>query len=208
MPSIIRAHCADCDSEGRPTPDWKGFSAYVTEKKPASGRLLASEYLAVLTEGGEIICLPHPLEWARLRSLGYSWFKASVTGRLLEVTPVVCDDCGDLSEQKRIVFRLGYSGCLVEFLPAVGVFILLKKFGGYTAFTALLVACGACFGPWLLLRVVLRLHFKKRQSELAVHECKHCHSHKLLTISQATRLVVVCPRCHLRSMHYEYVGKS
>jgi len=208
MGTIYRAYCEKCDRGTTARADWKGFAGCVTSYDGTGGGTLHTGYwLAVLTDGGDIVPLPHPIEDSTLRQLGYKWKEVAHRGRLLGITNVVCLSCGTLNEARRITVSGDY-GCLTGLLGGAVCFLLLKTFTGMAFPLVLLTSYLVLFSPWVVVPLWLRWRYNERQASLALRNCTKCGSTKFVPLSRATKAIHKCPRCGELSMRYSIAGRS
>ena len=202
VPDIYSIHCEKCDSADTAESELE-FGGFTVAVRRQPGHVF-SPYRAVLNRSGEVVPLVHPLEQEILEREGFTWLGASIKGRLLEVKPLVCADCGTLVDRITVDF-CSASGCLVIAILcgvlAVSMTEATWPIGIAVAWVAAIVQA---FGlPKLF--TVLYMH---RVASLTSDTCVNCGCKSLLTAEKATGQRFVCRRCGQRTLVVRLVGSS
>lgn len=215
MPSLFQGVCRRC---GYKTPVLtEGYFAVLVDEPQSEKQHEVAGAVITDGEGGAMavagdprfVVLRHPIESSDLAGTGYTWSDLLWEGRYIEVTNVVCGQCGTVFQHRRLVAP-GQTGCMAALVLglvtglSVGIWqhsILLGLF----ACGRLAVSIGMVTD--LLERLYLRRHFSKRNATLAAERaCPKCHAEDANAVGHGRR--VTCPACSTKAMRFVIVGIS
>jgi hypothetical protein len=151
------------------------------------GKVMAGEFQALLVDR-EIIPLPHPLEWARLRAHNQSYLSASVRGMLLRVERRICLHCGNVFDAPRLVFS-PVPGCFVLLVAVLASFTLFRLAFDKSTSESVFMTFVVLIAVLLIIQVAgilyIRMRFSERQESIAQRQCQGCGSSDSVSVSKA-----------------------
>lgn len=200
MPGYLRLSCTAC---GRPP------SVRCLDGTAETSGFVADGSLSYYSDDGRFVTLPHPAEWSTLIRLGTDAERASREGRLLEVEPHVCTDCGVWFELSALSeLGRGGSGSIaalaLSILAPVGLFVvwlvwrslpLAVLVGGVllVAGAAVLLRTRSATKPEEPPSSPVPAHFLARV-------CPDCHSSAIKPLRRLSDTKVPCLHCHRQAV--------
>lgn len=210
MGLLYRKYCENCDSQQKVTFD--GFAGAVISDNVSSGEVLSEWYLAYLKFNNELIVLPHPVEESTLNSrCGTSMNKATLKGRILSITNLICCSCGTINTTASL--KTGTShGCitglvLALIMIAVNIWVLDLYWG-----IEYMLVWLALLAPLLLCGFLGDFYINRRYSQNAMpfkfQNCKNCGSSDAIPLHAAKSRKFMCPKCGEQSVTITIAGRS
>ena len=215
MPTLFQGICDHC---GHKTAVMTaGFGAVFVDRPVAgpqgqvAGAALFSEGDAEIAtvDDPRFVVLRHPVEDHDLERAGYRWNDVHWQGRYVEVTNVVCRECGTVFPRRRLAAPT-MVGCVTGLATgvvaglAVGIWrrsFVAAFLSSYVATVAVMYLTGS------LAPLYLRLRFRARGASLAAERaCPVCHADNARHLERATSLP--CPACRQKSLRFVVVGMS
>jgi hypothetical protein len=161
-----------------------------------------------------------------LRASGESWNSLSNTGRLLFVTPVICNACGIVNLKKKIAVNYEFGcvwiiviGLISNILPAVIFFDVIIKLFRMELLVSMILMIMMCFIIMILSNIIfshlcnqllssflLKFVFNKKQPAIELKDCKNCHGTDFTPVDALDGKTMICPRCHNQTMEYKRSG--
>jgi hypothetical protein len=152
-------------------------------------------------EDGELVVLRHPLDESILREYGYTFESARLSGRLVHVRTVFCQECGTLCEVRRVIEGEPLRSLIGQWVIFLVSCVLGWSFGWrlrhfliglampVLLMAILLVLASALMGRWVRLVHAERVRRHNRESH-----CPKCGGRKHFAVSTKPH-VVPCERC-------------
>lgn len=202
MPTLYRIYCEHCDAVGgKDQPNFKGFAGAAITGGNSAGVVTQGWRRSVLKEDGEWAPIRHPIEDADMRLSGYTYWSASVSGRLIITHEMICLRCGILNETSKLEF-ISPVFCFVSLGLAIGcLFLPIGEWRFPILFVALYLST-------LLPTHIIRILYWNRGKELRLKHCTGCGGRKFQSIESAIRKPAICPRCKQRTQKVEVAGRS
>jgi predicted Zn-ribbon and HTH transcriptional regulator len=204
MAAIHQAMCAECGYESSHFEDC-GLAVILDDHSPS--------YFAD-PENRQIVVLGHPLEDSILQEIGFTYQSASLQGRMMKVTPVVCQDCGTIYQIRRVFSgdnAIGLSGCLwvLVISAIIGITVGWMRQSILLGLGTIWLGAGLIFGliDFSIDRFV-RWRFKKRVKEFDRSSgCPECSSKRYATSTMFWRRLP-CIACGKKAVRIRMTGIS
>jgi hypothetical protein len=203
MGTLFRIRCEECDSKENVTFD--GFVGAVLRDRGAPGVILPDGYLVYRDPKGEVRILPHPIETSALEAAGGSWTSATLDGRILRFTNLICTQCGTLNKTASI--SDGSLGCSTG-LVAAAVVIAVNFYFDNHWWLELTFVWLALIIPQLACGVYVRWRHADKAAKYQFSQCVNCGSEDATTLIDATHEKLPCPKCGRHSVTISIAGKS
>jgi hypothetical protein len=207
MGTLYRKRCDTCDDGPEPSVTFEGFSGATITNATRGGEIITDGYLAYITEDGDLVPLPHPLEEETLHKHGGTWRDATLHGRLLHVHNLLCLDCGAPNTSASLSTFTG-TGCLAGLCLAVVMIIaniyLIDLHGLIEYLLVWLVA----FVPSMIVAIYVRIRYTTNTKPFLFQKCTDCGGHRVVSVRRAMKRAMVCRRCGNRSVTVEIAGRS
>lgn len=202
MPLLYRIYCEHCDAVGgKDQPTYKGFESVAVIGGEIGGVITQGWHLSVMKEDGEWVPIRHPIEESDMKSSGYTWWTASIRGRIIHTEEVFCENCGIVNEDNKLDFP-SLACCLPMLVMAiVSLFLPI-------GFWKIPVAIFFYVGGIILPTQAIRLIYWERNKGLRIKNCHACGGGKFRSIESARSKPVICPRCRQRTQKVEAAGMS
>ena len=204
MGVLFRITCDTCHS--RPNVTFDGFVGAALNDADKPGDIVADGYLAYLTQEGELIVLPHPMESSRLASAGGSWTKSGLNGQILRFTNLICHDCGTINKTAEI--HSSGLGCTTGFYAGIATIALniwlfdLPRWVEFGLFWASLML------PMLLADWYVRRKHSCNAIPYQFTNCVNCNGTDASALTANRNKKLPCVKCGEKSVTISFGGKS
>jgi len=206
MGTVYRKFCPHCDGGSESKATFDGFAGAVIGFPDRGGEILAEHYLAYRASDDTLIPLPHPIEEHALREQGDTFPNAARKGRLLEVTNLICSDCGAANTSARLA--IGHAGCFSGLVLAAIMFAINKYLLTFPRFVEAMLVGMAILMPSLLFNRYIYSRYRDTAAKYRRKSCEQCNSPALISLRAASNQAVTCPRCKGKTLTCEIAGRS
>lgn len=206
MGTLFRKYCPTCDRDTETNVTFDGFAGAAITNSRQGGEIVSLGYLAYIADDGDLVPLPHPIESCALHAAGATWTRATIHGRLLRITNLICTDCG--AQNTTATLDTGGIGCVPSLL-LVGIAIAcnILVFSFHPIIEAFLVWMAVFTPPWLIDRYVW-LRYRGNVRPHQTDRCNLCGGRHVLSLANARNSSLCCPRCKQKTMTIEVAGRS
>lgn len=139
--------------------------------------------------------------------VGVKWRKAQSQGRLLNITNLICLDCGNLNEDDSVTHGI-WAGCLLGGLLAVSSYFVFAHLLGTDRWIPVIISLALLFLPQALTPLLVSLKHRDGTQELRFKGCKNCGSMRYVKVGNAKGMDLICPTCGGARMTISTAGIS
>jgi len=207
MPTLYRKYCPTCDPNTETDVTCDGIVGAVITKSRQGGEIISDGYFAYLSDQGDLVPLPHPVESRALQAAaGVTWTQAAIHGRLIHIHNLICTDCG--TQSTTATLHTGGAGCIAG-LQLAGIAIALNTlvFSFHPIIEVFLV-WAAMFAPLLIMDRYIWLRYRGNASSYQTRRCRQCGGSHVRSLARARKYSLCCPRCRQMTMKIEITGRS
>ncbi len=206
MGTLYRKYCPECDGNAEANVTFDGFAGAAIRNPLRGGEIVSQGHVAYIADSGDLVPLPHPIEYQSLDAAGGKWGDAAIHGRLLYIHNLVCADCG--TPNTTATLHVGGTGCVTGLVLGsaaiagnVFLFNLQPAFETFVVFVAL-------FAPSLLIDLYVRIRYRSNAVPYQTKHCTHCGGGRLVPLASAKKRSLHCPRCKQETLTIEIAGRS
>lgn len=204
MGTLYRKCCENCDSIQNVTFD--GFVGAVVSDGGKPGDIMSEGYLAYLRADNDLVTLPHPVEESTLKDAGGSWNSATLSGRILRFTNLICTDCGAINTTASV--DSGTLGCITGLVFFASMIAASKwHFNFHWLITVCLGWLAMC-GPMLAWSFYLRRRYGKNAVPYKFVRCIKCGGGSAVALRSCQNQNLPCEKCGQNSVTLTIAGRS
>ena len=209
MPEVYRVGCQNCLW----VPEVDGsVAAWVVGDSRICGIVVPAIYDAYRRDGGQLVCLPHPLEASTLKKTleedNRSMAAARLSGRLLTVRIKICKYCGTIGEEPRVTDNSYLHGCVTAPLTTLVTFLVTNFVFDFRTGIALGAATLAGLLCPLVAKALYAARWSRMNREMSIEECPVCGADQLCEVPDAIGHSMMCPRCKTMNLVCSLAGVS
>ncbi len=191
----FRSSCTSCEYQSDPISAG-GLGIFVTSFEDDERRQFGESPAVVIL----------PFERYILDEFGLSFYSAAWGGQLVELSPMVCRDCGQLSERRRLSaggVAIGCAGCLGIAITSLTLAVLVAIVVGNPFIGAAVGAGGGVLVSAMIefgASRIVRYRYANRVNAIDTPpECPHCESLRCVKIESGVG-ALPCPDCQQRTL--------
>lgn len=204
MGELYCKSCSNCDALQNVTFD--GFVGGLITDDAATGEIITADYLVYLKSPDEQVVLPHPIETSILNDAGGSWNDAMLHGKILQISNLICHDCGAMNATARLhTSGLGCTSGL--FAAAVAIVMNVFVFDLHSALEYALVWI-ALIAPTFMADRYVQFRHENNAAPHLFRTCVNCGGTNALPLSASGNAQLPCVECGKESVTITLAGKS
>lgn len=204
MGTLYRKCCENCDTAQNVT--YEGFVGAAISDGGKPGDIMSEGYLAYLRTDNDLVTLPHPLEESALEGAGGSWNSATLSGRILSFTNLICTDCGTINTTASV--HSGSLGCITGLVAATSTIAATLWLLHFHWLIEVGLVWLAMFGPMFACDFYVRRRYSKNAAPYKFVRCIKCGGDSAIALSSRQNRKLPCEKCGQDSVTLTIAGKS